>query len=90
MDKCSSEKFMESVEGRRLAHCAIWDSRWVLYLPPPPSLESIALDLLCKSHQVHPKTSHGFIVPNLMTYEWKRPLGKASDTKFVLNINSFI
>ena len=62
----------------------------MLYLVPPPALVSISLDLLCESHQVQPKTSHVLIVPNLMTYKWRRPLGKASDTKFVLNIKSFI
>ena len=57
---------------------------------PPPSLAAMALELLCESHQVHPNTSHVFIVPNLMTYEWRKQLGKAADCRFTLNVNSFL
>ena len=57
---------------------------------PPPSLATMALDLLCELHQVHPNTIHVFIVPNLMTCEWKKQLGKAPDCWFTLNASFFL
>jgi hypothetical protein len=69
------DKVFEDEEGR-----FIW--------APPPALANVVLEQLCEVFHVHPKTSHVFICPALMTGGWRKTLGKVSDVMITVPTNS--
>jgi hypothetical protein len=55
---------------------------------PPPALANVALEQLCEVFHVHPKTSHVFVCPALMTGAWRKTLGKVSDVMVTVPLGS--
>lgn len=46
---------------------------------PAPCVADVCLEQLCEVKHVHPDSSHIFISPALMTYNWRKQLMKLSD-----------
>ena len=51
---------------------------------PPPAAADAALDQLCDVKLIRPRTAHMFVCPALMSYRWRRKLGKVCDLVFTL------
>ena len=49
---------------------------------PPPCIADVAVDQLCDSVHIRPRNSHIFVCPALMTYLWRKKLGKVADFVF--------
>lgn len=54
---------------------------WLVW-SPPPSIADVALDELEMSRHKRCQLSHIFIIPRLMTYLWRKRLGKICDAIF--------
>ena len=49
---------------------------------PPPCIADVAVDQLCDSTHIRPENGHIFVCPAIMTYLWRKKLGKVADFVF--------
>mmetsp|Transcript_39832 Transcript_39832/g.59081 ORF Transcript_39832/g.59081 Transcript_39832/m.59081 type:complete len:207 (+) Transcript_39832:831-1451(+) len=49
---------------------------------PPPAAALAALEQMCEAKHIRPEGAHIFVCPALMTYEWRKRLGRVSDVVF--------
>jgi hypothetical protein len=57
---------------------------------PPPAIADAALEQLCESRHMRPGGAHIFLCPALMTYRWRKRLGKVADAMFTVPIGSML
>mmetsp|Transcript_5668 Transcript_5668/g.8703 ORF Transcript_5668/g.8703 Transcript_5668/m.8703 type:complete len:213 (+) Transcript_5668:195-833(+) len=48
---------------------------------PAPCVPDACLEQLCEVQHIHPESSHVFVCPTLMTYNWQKQLRKLADVQ---------
>lgn len=59
---------------------AFQDPRGKYVWSPAPCVADVCLEQLCEVKHVHPDSSHVFVCPAIMTYNWRKQLNKLSDS----------
>jgi hypothetical protein len=54
-----------------------------LWMPPPATMETM-MEMFNEDRLAHPTMPHVFVVPRLMTYLWRKELGKDADVLFTV------
>ena len=54
-----------------------------LWMPPPAAMETV-MEMFNEDRLAHPTAPHVFVVPRLMTYLWRKDLGKDADVLFTV------